>query len=365
MKNLRKVLAVAGLFAMSLTSAFAQEAEPEYIFQPHFYLNLQGGASYTRGEADFSDLLSPAAQVGLGYQFSPLFGLRFSVSGWESKGGWVVPDVVYDWNYVAPNLDLTFNLSNAFCGFNPKRFLNVSIFAGAFANIGFNNDEAMDLAANIKRADNYNLDYAWDGTKVRPGGRFGLDLDMRVSDKVSILVEGNANVLTDKYNSKKAGNADWYFNVLAGVKINLGKTYTKKEIPAPVVVEQPAPAPAPKPAPAPAPKPAPKATDIIQNVFFTIRSSEIVPAEQVKVDEIVKFLKENPNAKVALTGYADAGTGNAKINQMYSENRADVVEKALIDAGISADRISKEAKGDTVQPFSENDKNRVTIVIAK
>lgn len=41
------------------------------------------------------------------------------------------------------------------------------------------------------------------------------------------MLEGNANITTDKYNSKKAGNADWYFNALAGLRINLGKSHTK------------------------------------------------------------------------------------------------------------------------------------------
>ena len=43
------------------------------------------------------------------------------------------------------------------------------------------------------------------------------------------MLEGNANITTDKYNSKKAGNADWYFNALAGLRINLGKSHTKTE----------------------------------------------------------------------------------------------------------------------------------------
>ena len=45
------------------------------------------------------------------------------------------------------------------------------------------------------------------------------------------MLEGNANMISDKYNSKKADNPDWYFNALAGVRINLGKGYTKKAKP--------------------------------------------------------------------------------------------------------------------------------------
>ena len=100
-------------------------------------------------------------------------------------------------------------------------------------------------------------------------------------------------------------------------------------------------------------------------IFYAIREVIPVGAEKAKVDNLIKFLKENPQTKVAVTGYADVGTGNPKINLGYSQGRAQNVAKALTDAGIDAARITVDAKGDTVQPFAENDKNRVTIAIAE
>ena len=76
-----------------------------------------------------------------------------------------------------------------------------------------------DIAKTLESLDKYNLEYLWDGTKVRPFGRAGIDLEFKVSKSVSIMLEGNANITSDKYNSKKAGNADWYFNALAGLRI--------------------------------------------------------------------------------------------------------------------------------------------------
>jgi outer membrane protein OmpA-like peptidoglycan-associated protein len=100
-------------------------------------------------------------------------------------------------------------------------------------------------------------------------------------------------------------------------------------------------------------------------IFYAIRGTKVTAEEQYKVDNLITFLQTNPETKVTVTGYADAGTGNAKVNQKYSEQRAENVAKALTAAGIDASRITVDAKGDTVQPFSENDKNRVTIAIAK
>ena len=196
---------------------------------------------------------------------------------------------------------------------------------------------------------------------MNPFGRAGIDLNFRLSDAVSLVVEGNANILSDHYNSKKAGNADWYFNALVGLKINLGKAYNTittdvyrdvvvydtiwKDAPKPVVPE--------------------KIEPIRRDIFFTINSTVIVEAEMVKVEDIANYMKKYPNAKVVVSGYADKGTGNARINARLAAQRADVVVNCLKEKyGIAEDRITYDSYGDTVQPFAENDLNRVSICIA-
>ena len=377
-----KSIFAASLLAISSSSAMAQatytdQNGDEYTFNKHWFLDLQGGAQYTLGEAKFGDLLSPNVQLGLGYQFSPVFGMRLQANGWQSKGGWAgfraqkgeTPyNAQYKYKYVAPGVDFMFNLSNLFCGWNPNRVLNVTAFAGAGANIAWDNDEVNELAATMKNMNAYNLEYLWDGTKVRPYGRAGLELAFKVSKSVSLMLEGNANIISDKYNSKKADNPDWYFNALAGVRINLGKSYTKKAKP----VEEPAPAPAPEQeyvAPKPEPKPAPvekKVEEIRRDIFFTINSCKIAPAEDAKIREVVDFLNKNTEAKVVVTGYADKGTGNDIINDRIAAKRAAAVVWMLEKRyGIPAERITEESKGARVQPFAENNMNRVSIMIAK
>ena len=380
--NTMKSLFAASLLTLGTTAAMAQATYTdkegnEYTFNKHFFLDLQGGAQYTLGEAKFGDLLSPNVQLGLGYQFSPVFGMRLQANGWQSKGGWAgfraqkgeTPyNANYKFKYVAPGVDFMFNLSNLFCGWNPNRVLNVTAFAGAGANIAWDNDEVNELAATMKNMNAYNLEYLWDGTKVRPYGRAGLELAFKVSKSVSLMLEGNANIISDKYNSKKADNPDWYFNALAGVRINLGKSYTKKAKP----VEEPAPAPAPKQeyvAPKPEPKPAPvekKVEEIRRDIFFTINSCKIAPAEDAKIREVVDFLNKNTEAKVVVTGYADKGTGNDVINDRIAAKRAAAVVGMLTKIyNIPSERITEASKGARVQPFAENAKNRVTIMIAK
>ena len=373
-----KYVLFASALLLGATSAMAQvtytdKEGNEYQFKKHAFLDLQGGAQYTLGEAKFGDLISPNVQLGLGYQFSPLFGMRLQANGWQSKGGWAgfranpgeTPyNATYKFKYVAPGVDFMFNLSNLFCGWNPNRVLNVTALAGAGANIAWDNDEVNELAATMKNMNAYNLEYLWDGTKVRPYGRAGIELAFKVSKSVSLMIEGNANVISDKYNSKKAGNPDWYFNALAGLRINLGKSATKKEKPV-----EPAPAPVQKveePAPAPAPVVEKKVEEIRRDIFFTINSNKISEKENQKILEVIDFLVKYPEAKVVVTGYADKGTGNDRVNDRIAAKRAAAVVWMLEKRyGIPAERITEESKGARVQPFAENDKNRVSIMIAK
>ena len=372
------------LLALGFLTASAQDQQPktEYVFNPHWYVQIQPlGIQHTLGEVDFVDLNSYNVQAALGRQFTSVVGARLAVNAWQSKAGSKINGYTYkwDWKYVAPSVDVTVNLSNLFCGFNPNRVFNFGIFGGLGANIGFDNDKAKDAQANIyadyPSKPNYyfwddadNLAYLWSGTKVRLFGQAGITGDFRISDAVSVGVELSANTLSDKYNSKKAGNWDWYFNALAGVKINLGPTYSTREIPVPEpeiryvekivekIVEKPAPAAAAVVTVEP----------LRRDVFFLINKTNIRPSEAQKVKDIADYLNEHPTAKVMITGYADAGTGNNRINDRLAAGRADAVVKSLKkDYGIAESRISYDSKGSRVQPFAENDMNRVSICIAE
>ena len=51
---------------------------------------------------------------------------------------------------------------------------------------------------------------------------------------------------------------------------------------------------------------------------------------------------------------------------MYmSKVRAEAVKKMMIGLGVPAERIESTYVGDTVQPYAENDKNRVIICTVK
>ena len=387
-----KSILLSSLLALGCTAASAQEAKTVNVFNPHGYLQVQIGGQETLGEIGFGDLLSPNVQVGYGYNFNKVVGARVSLNAWQSKAGQEFLGQTYKWkwNYVAPMVDATFNLSNLFCGFNPNRLVNVGVFAGIGANIAWGNDEAATAQSNMNTAytnlinsaygtttpeankvakSDPALSYLWTGSKVRLTGRVGANVDFRVSERVSLGLEVSANTLNDRYNSKKAGNADWYFNALVGAKFTLGKTYTTKTIPAPKPVEKIIERIIEKPAPAPAPKTETKQEAVEENfrrdIFFPIGNSNIAKSQTTKIAEIVTFMKENPDAKITLTGYADKGTGSAAFNDKIAARRAQTVYNTLAAKGVAKNRMIKKSEGSRVQPFEENDMNRVTICIAK
>lgn len=374
--KLNKVI-LSGVVALSCVSASAQEADKTVnVFTPHWYAQAQIGGQYTLGEIGFGKLLSPNVQVGVGYNFNQVVGARLTLNTWQSKAGQKVAGNTYKWkwNYVAPMVDATFNLTNLFCEYNPDRVVEFGVFGGIGANIAWGNDEAADAQKAILAGPGKNLaevqaplENLWDGTKTRFVARVGANVDFRVSDRVKLGVELSANTLSDKYNSKKAGNPDWYFNALVGVKVALGETHTTKVIPAPKPVEKIIERIIEKPAPAPAPKVETKVVEenFRRDIFFPIGNTNIAKSQSTKIAEIVEYMKENPDAKITLTGYADKGTGSAAFNDKIAARRALTVYNTLAAKGVAKSRMIKESKGSRVQPFEENDMNRVTICIAK
>ena len=364
-------------YAQETTAQDEQKGTTEYVFAPHWFLQLQAGGQYTTGECDFGKLLSPNVQIGIGRQFTPVIGARLALKAWQGKMGYEksinTPKESYKFTYFNPSLDLMIN----FAGFNysPKHVVDYGIIAGIGANIRskMNEDDYNGLNTYLtSNAYNPNGNYVplyENKSNTLVNGKFGAFLDFKVSDAVKLGLEATYNLTGSKFNLKNEGGkdgsgSDSYVNLVIGAKIALGKTYTTRFIPAPkpeivyvdkivekiVEVE----------------KPAPVVEPLRRDIFFEINKTVIRDSEAQKVKDIADYLNAHPAAKVMITGYADAGTGNDRINDRLAKGRADVVVKALKEKyGIAESRISFDSKGSRVQPFADNDSNRVSICIAE
>lgn len=357
---MKKLTLVAALLAAFAFSAKAQE------FEPGLYLQLQGGAAYDLGESTICKLISPAAQVGIGYRFNEVFGARLSVNGWQARNYTSGSEILYKYRFVEPALDLQFDLGNLFAGFNPNRVFNTYWFIGAGVPVGFDNADAIDLAKGGEK-----LSLLWEPTKVFWGARTGLGADIRITDHVAFNLELNANMYPDTFNSKKAVDIapgpDWRFNALAGFTFRFGGKKAPK--PAPAVVPVPARREEAKPVKQEPRKEVvsePEKEDIGPaiyqgadvDIFFDLNKSNIRNDQVMTLNRLVSYLRNNPDIKIQLDGYADRATGTPEINQELSEQRVAAVRQFLVSRGIENARVKTAAHGDTVQPFS-GAKNRV------
>ena len=365
--------------ALAAWSAAAQET-----FQAGPFLQVQGGAAYDRGEGPLLQSLSPAAQVALGYRFTPVLGARLAVSGYQAKNFAEAGDAPYRFHFVQPSLDLQVDLASLFGGWRADRSLTPYAFVGGGAAFGFDNDEAV-AAARAYQGVFANL---WDKTSWHYAARAGLGTGIRLGKRIDLNLEVGGNMLDDRFNSKKGQgrfNPDWHVQALAGLTIRLGKM-AAKATPAPAVAvppretvvppsdPQPAPKPEPKPEPVPAPVPepvveqpevaavpaAPAVEPLSVDTFFLIDSAVIRNSQEPGLVRLVSYLKEHPETIVILSGYADKETGTPPYNLRLSERRAQSVKTFLTVRGIDPARIETVAQGDRVQPY-QGVKNRVVI----
>ena len=99
---------------------------------------------------------------------------------------------------------------------------------------------------------------------------------------------------------------------------------------------------------------------IAPTIGFVINKAELTSQSDAYLYSIAQAYKDS---ELIVKGYADVKTGNPEYNMELSKKRAEVVKNKLIKYG--ATNVSIEALGDTVQPFADNDMNRVAIVIKK
>ena len=101
--------------------------------------------------------------------------------------------------------------------------------------------------------------------------------------------------------------------------------------------------------------------DVTLSVFFTIGSAEISEKNTINIKYMADVIKASDKT-YTITGYADATTGSEAFNMDLSQQRAEAVYNALIDAGVDSSKLKVDYKGCTIQPFDKDYLNRVAII---
>lgn len=84
------------------------------------------------------------------------------------------------------------------------------------------------------------------------------------------------------------------------------------------------------------------------SVLYDIDDWKVSESEDIKVKAVARVLKDNPNVKILVVGFADY-SGSDNYNMKLSEKRANEVKRLLVKKyGIAEDRIQTEYKGKSV-----------------
>lgn len=360
-------LLIAATFSMLAISAVQAQEDSREALSSFSYFEAQGGVQMTSTNAPMDKLITPTAALSFGHYFTPVVGARLHVNAWQAKSGFKATEQYYKWKYVTPSLDLMLNLSNIFSK-KSSHALNVILLGGVGLNYAWDNDElkALNMPADA-------IPLAWKDNRLSHNLRAGLRLETNQAKPVGLSLEINANSLDDRFNSKTNDADDWMFTAMLGLNFRFSHRYKKpaptytqvvQEIvedqkaevaPAPVVVEEEK---------VPEKKAVLKQENVklYKVVFYNIRVSENETPSAI-MEQVANFMKVNKKAKITIVGYADKGTGNSRVNMTYSQKRAEQFKQDLVSRyGVDGNSISVDYKGDSVQPFEDNDKNRCVII---
>lgn len=97
---------------------------------------------------------------------------------------------------------------------------------------------------------------------------------------------------------------------------------------------------------------------VLHNLYFASFQTTILPESEPALQQLYEMLIENPSLRIRIIGHTD-DVGTDEDNQELSEGRALSVRQAMMDRGISPDRIEYEGRGEK-EPVVPNtsDENR-------
>jgi outer membrane protein OmpA-like peptidoglycan-associated protein len=91
-------------------------------------------------------------------------------------------------------------------------------------------------------------------------------------------------------------------------------------------------------------EPAPR-TFTFEKLNFDTAKSDVRAADAAEMDEVAATLKQYPNARIRIAGYADA-RGSEPANMALGKARADAIKAALVAKGIDTGRVETVSGGE-------------------
>lgn len=378
MKTFSKIVLLATIAICSATTVFAQSSKENYY--PNWFVGAQAGGQAILGNGSLKDYATPSFGFQVGRWVSPTVGVRLHAMGYKEKGYTNANELhniaaqKFDYKSVAVSFDFLFNMTNILWSDRASQNFNWNMLTGFGGFYSWDFDEPIN-SSRTSKAPNYQY-------------RLGTQLEYLFNKHLGVNLELQGNYKSGRYNLSSGSQGDVQAAAFLGLTYRFGtpKKVVVKETVAAVPqttqstydaeaaarAEAEAKAAAAKAAAAKAAAEAAaakaaaeaaKVQPLEETVFFTIGKS--APKDEAVINKVVEWCNKYTDKNITVSGYADKGTGTASVNKRISSLRAKKVADAIKAKGVAADRISISSYGDTVQPFSENDKNRCTIVLGK
>lgn len=377
------LLLISALIAFTMSAQETKNVSNGTVYlkdkaKDHWYIGIGGGTNLymTKGEndakANFGDRLGWMGQLEFGRWNSPNWGARVVIDGGQINH--VSTGIPAEQTWLGGHVDLMYDVINAWGSYNPDRVYSLVPYLGIGYMYGMDKDWKKPNAGGVFKGQNQSLTY-----------NVGLINNFNISKSVALFIELGWRVMQESFDgSAVSGDYDYdsMFTGTAGIKFGLGgkQQFTPAELMDYNLIndlnsqinrlrsenenlrKRPESCPD-----CPEIAPAVEESVYVPNVvFFRINSAKIDRGQQVSVYNTAEYMKANPSATVKIVAYADKKTGTPAYNLSLSEKRAKAVAKALTEEyGINSSRISVDWKGDTEQPYAENDWNRVAIFFAE
>ena len=369
---MKKFVIGAALLGMSMT-AFAQQADPTMKYSVatnSFWSNwfIQVGGDYNiwysnqehgrgldnGGNYDFlsKQRRSFGGSVAIGKWFTPGFGLRTKLQGFNSKKIGAVG--VTSQHFWSLNEHMMFNLSNLSMGYNPERVWNVSPFIGGgmarnmsinryvmqlsaginsswrlcrnldlYAEAGWNRMEDNFDGNEMAQLSNTHHGRGWEDKDNHLYAEIGLTFKLGKAtwnktpdvDAIKALSQSQIDALNSQLNDLNAENGKLRKELAEKPKTTVLTKSLKEFVATPI------------------------------SVFFNIGKIDVALLKDlVNVRALAKYAIEN-NSHILVTGYADSSTGTPAINQRLSEQRANTIVEELVKMGVNRSNIRTAAGG--------------------
>lgn len=360
------VLAAGAFTASAQEVTYVEDCSQGYLMnraKDNWFMTAQGGANIlfakANSQAELKNRIDGNAALYFGKWVTPTFGFRFGGQYLMTKGATFAQGMFRKMNEgslgngyypekmqaVSPEFDVLINLTNWWCGYRPGRVYNAVLHGGGGCMFTF------------RRAYNAEGDLRWRHAAYTPIYiAAGLQNSFAVSKHVDLFLDVTYQIFKHS-NDVLYPHCSQDLQLSAGLNINFGKkdwncpvtavcpTWKYTDAEGDALVARLAQADAKiaslqKQLDECLKRPVEKVNcEGLATVYYPINQASLSSREKTILSSLAEVMKETPNQKYVLTGWADNYTGTEEINTRLRNQRVNGVKDFLIKCGVDENQL--------------------------